>query len=233
MNENPFEILGIKEDASLPEIEIAYRNMVKKYHPDLHPEIPDAAEKIAKVYEAYEKLTDPDGFAAKKQKADKRRYDDGNTDDENSFETRVIDRRALMRPEVKDGDSDQIKEIINLINGGNPRTALNKLTFIESRLRDARWNYIYAIASYRIGDTANALDFIDKASVADSENETYKLIYTYLKNKESGVEAEGISFKEPEPTVMQKYGTLILIGLIAMIVIMLATMIATGRGTAN
>lgn len=58
--ENPYEILGIKEGASQEEIKAAYREQVKKYHPDKHQNNPLhelAEEKLQEVNEAYDILT--------------------------------------------------------------------------------------------------------------------------------------------------------------------------------
>lgn len=62
-----YELLGIPKTASEDEIKKAYRQMVKKYHPDLHPDDKQAEEKFKAVNEAYEVLSDP----AKKQKYDR------------------------------------------------------------------------------------------------------------------------------------------------------------------
>ena len=57
---NPYEVLGIKQNASEAEIKTAYRNLVKKYHPDKHQDNPLselAEEKLREINEAYEMLT--------------------------------------------------------------------------------------------------------------------------------------------------------------------------------
>ena len=55
-----YEVLGINKTASDDEIKTAFRQMAKKYHPDLHPDDKDAEAKFKEVNEAYGVLSDPD-----------------------------------------------------------------------------------------------------------------------------------------------------------------------------
>ncbi|HEU23546.1 MAG: molecular chaperone DnaJ [Mesoaciditoga sp.] len=55
-----YEILGVSKDASTDDIKKAYKDLVKKWHPDLHPENKEEAEaKFKEIHEAYEVLSDP------------------------------------------------------------------------------------------------------------------------------------------------------------------------------
>lgn len=53
-----YEVLGIGKGASDEEIKKAYRKMAKQYHPDLHPDDPDAEAKFKECNEAYQVLSD-------------------------------------------------------------------------------------------------------------------------------------------------------------------------------
>ena len=52
---NPYKILGLKNDASEEEVKSAYRNMAKKYHPDVNKD-PHAADKFRDVSKAYDDI---------------------------------------------------------------------------------------------------------------------------------------------------------------------------------
>ncbi|HWJ03599.1 MAG TPA: J domain-containing protein [Verrucomicrobiae bacterium] len=57
-----YEILDVKRDATQKEIKSAYHKLARKWHPDLHTgqDKEAAEEKIKKINEAYEVLSDPD-----------------------------------------------------------------------------------------------------------------------------------------------------------------------------
>lgn len=63
MAKDYYEVLGVGKDATEDDIKKAYRTLVKKYHPDLHPNDKEAAEKFKEINEANEVLSD-----AKKRK---------------------------------------------------------------------------------------------------------------------------------------------------------------------
>ena len=53
-----YDILGLKHGASVDEVKGAYRNLAKKYHPDVSKEH-NAEEKFKEILEAYKVLSDP------------------------------------------------------------------------------------------------------------------------------------------------------------------------------
>lgn len=62
--EDPYEILGVSRDASPDEVKKAYRKKARENHPDLNPGDPTAEERMNKVNEAYDRITNPQKYAA-------------------------------------------------------------------------------------------------------------------------------------------------------------------------
>lgn len=58
MAKDYYKTLGVDKNASADDIKKAYRTLVKKYHPDLHPGDKEAAEKFKEINEANEILSD-------------------------------------------------------------------------------------------------------------------------------------------------------------------------------
>ena len=68
-----YQQLGVKRGASDAEIKKAYRSLAKQLHPDRNKDNPKAAERFAKVTQAYDLLSDKDKRA---------RYDRGEIDED-------------------------------------------------------------------------------------------------------------------------------------------------------
>ena len=52
-----YEVLGVGRDVTDDELKKVYRQLARKYHPDLHPDDPQAEEKFKEITEAYEVLS--------------------------------------------------------------------------------------------------------------------------------------------------------------------------------
>ena len=56
MVQDPYKVLGLAPDASDEEVKKAYRELAKKYHPDLHPGDEEAAKRMNEINTAYDQI---------------------------------------------------------------------------------------------------------------------------------------------------------------------------------
>ena len=170
MISDPYKVLGLEQDATADDIKKAYRLMAKKYHPDLHPNDPSITEKMNEINEAYDMLTNPEKYAAK------RVQQEAQEQQESGWETvreQSTVQQGIARPEVLPEDPVEVELVIQYINKNLPADAIRVLTKITSEGRNARWHYLSALASYMQGNYAQAADHMQKATQMEPQNQTY------------------------------------------------------------
>ncbi|MEF2656374.1 MAG: DnaJ domain-containing protein [Eggerthellaceae bacterium] len=69
MVKDPYEVLGVSRDASADEVKKAYRKKARENHPDLNPGDAKAAERMNEINEAYDRITNPEKYAASDRRA--------------------------------------------------------------------------------------------------------------------------------------------------------------------
>lgn len=201
MIDDPYKVLGVPQNATQDEIKKAYRQKAKQYHPDLHPNDPVAAKKMVEVNEAYDMLTHPEKYAAKKAQQQQsspngsggqqyggqaRQQQSGYQDpsgwssDPGGFDFGDIfgfgfagEGQSDTRPKQQPGDSPDIVRAIHAINAGQPQEAIRILTYIPSTGRNARWFYLSALANHGAGNTVQANDHIQRALQMEPNNRVY------------------------------------------------------------
>lgn len=162
---NPYDVLEIKEGASKEEIKRAYKELVKKYHPDQYGNNPLrdlAEEKMREINEAYDSLM--------KNAGDAPNYD-GNS-------------RGGYNYSNNSSNQGIYNEIRMDLQNGNLRVAEEKLTRIN--VRDAEWNYLMGILYLRKGWYDNAYNYIVNACNQDPNNMEYRQTFNNLQNRNAG-----------------------------------------------
>lgn len=153
--ENPYKTLGVSEDASEDEIKKAYRDLVKKYHPDQYRNNPLsklAEERLAEINEAYDYVT-------KNRFSGSGGYNSGRRSSQDWSASGDYSRD----PEYSDISSN--------INSGNLDYAETLLNKISSR--DAKWYYLMGIVNLKRGRYDVAYEHIQNAVNMDPGNSEY------------------------------------------------------------
>ena len=184
MIDNPYSVLGIQEGATKEEIKKAYRQCAKKYHPDLHPDDPEAAQKMNEVNEAYDMLMNPEkyssasgqGYNGQSGGYSGNGYYYGHVNFEDFFGFSA----SAFRPQARPDDSEPVRQAIYSVNAGKYSDALNMLDLVEQEKRDARWYYISALANSGLGNTVTATEHISRALQMEPDNPTYRILYNHI-----------------------------------------------------
>lgn len=211
MVEDPYKVLGIPNTASQEEIKKAYRKKAKEYHPDLHPNDPEAARKMNEVNEAYDMLMNPEKYANRRAGSQQSQgYQNANTNanrqsgqsqgpggwsssDFGGFDFGDIfgfgaREEPITNPQPEPGDSTEIRRAIGEINAGRYQEAINILTYIPSTLRNARWYYISGFANHGAGNSVTAIDHMQKAVQLDPNNRLYHRVLQQYRRAEQTYE---------------------------------------------
>ena len=146
--QNPYEVLGIKEGASIQEIKAAYKEQVKKYHPDRHQDNPLyelAEEKLQEINEAYDYLMKNGSYSP-----------GGTTHSSNNYGG----GQPRQSPEFR-----QVRIDIDRGNLGAAEAALNR-----SKNRGAEWFFLSGMLSLRKGWYDEAVTNVQTAISMDPNN---------------------------------------------------------------
>ena len=156
MIQNPYEVLGLSYGATDEEVTKAYRKLVKKYHPDLHPGDEESARKMREINEAYDQIKN--GSA--------NQYNNSYSNNQNSSYSNSNTGTNLY----------QVAS--HFIQTGMYKEALRVLSEIQDKT--AEWYYLSSIANYYIGNRITALNHAKIAVQMEPNNFRYQELLQQL-----------------------------------------------------
>ncbi|QIB54693.1 J domain-containing protein [Blautia producta] len=168
MINNPYEVLGVSQNASNDEIKRVYRDLSRKYHPDSYVDNPLAGlaeEKFKEVQEAYDQIMhERDGG-----------YQSGyGSSAGSSYSSGGYSQQNYASSE----DNVQLQAAANYLNARQYQQALNVLSRIQNR--SAQWYYLSAVANMGMGNNVNALNLARQASSMEPGNPEYSNLVNRL-----------------------------------------------------
>ena len=161
---NPYEVLGISENASEEEIKKAYKEMVKKYHPDRYQDNPLAdlaEEKLQEVNEAYDMLIKKSGSSSYDYGFGGSSGFGGGASGGGSGRPDYMQVRRLI-------DANNLREAEKILNG--------------TRDRSAEWFFLAGMVSYKKGWYDDARNKLQTASEMEPGNMEYSQAYGRIIN---------------------------------------------------
>lgn len=164
MNKNPYEVLGVREDATDEEIKEAYRALARKYHPDKYIDEglkEMATEKMKTINEAYEEIKN---IRAGKSSAGgySSAGGSGSAGGYGSYGS------------SGSGGSGDFAEVRRLINAGAYMQAERILDAMPADCRGAEWHFLRGCILLRRGWIHDAAKYFDTACRMDPQNAEYR-----------------------------------------------------------
>lgn len=166
---NPYEVLGIREGASIEEIKKAYKELVKKYHPDQYQNNPlsDLAEsklkEINQAYDALMKQSEGSGGYSNRSGSSQTNYSRNGNSSSYGGNNGDIYNQARMH-----------------INSGNIMAAEGILNRVK--VRDAEWHYLTGLIFARKGWYNEAYNNLMTATNMDPSNFEYRSALNQMNN---------------------------------------------------
>ncbi len=179
---DPYKVLGVSYNASDEEIKRAYRQLSRKYHPDANvgnPNQKQYEEKFKEVQQAYNMIMDQRQGKGQAQQTDNYDFWGFGGQGWNYGNSRNADYN--QQNETK--DEQYLRSAVNYIQNGYYREGLNVLDQVQDR--NGQWYYYSAIANYKVGNNAIALEHAKTACALEPNN----FYYSNLLNQLQGGEA--------------------------------------------
>ena len=186
MVQDPYKVLGVSPESSEEEIKKAYRELSKKYHPDLNPGDENAAKKMSDINAAYDQIQKGGGQASSSSQSSGAygAYGpySGNAGYGGYSQYGYSGWGYQQQNARQQYERSEYTAAVNYIRNGMYREALNCLNGVPMTERDARWYYLSAGANMYLGNRVEAMKCAQRACEIEPENEEYQMLLRQLQS---------------------------------------------------
>ena len=200
---DPYEVLGLPHGASNDEVKSAYRRLSRKYHPDANinnPNKAEAEEKFKEIQQAYKAIMDGDtgygnpyGASGYGSPYGNGSYGSGSYRNSNSGGRTTYDESDPFggfygrytynnAGSSAQDDNPKVRAAGNFISNGYYNEALKVLEEVPFAERRGRWYYYSAVANQKLGNTATAIEHIQRAVSLEPNNMQYRQFMQIIEN---------------------------------------------------
>lgn len=156
MFDDPYRVLGLEPGASEEEVKRAYRQLAKKYHPDMNPGDVHAAKMMNDINAAYDQIKNPPRRTTTQYGQD-------------PF-------AGWYHQQQNQQQSSNFQTALHYVQAGSYHEALYVLHNVAPEQRTAEWYYLSAICNTNLGNRVLGHEQITQACRMDPGNEQYRLV---------------------------------------------------------
>lgn len=206
---NPYDVLGIPENASEEDIKKAYRALSRKYHPDANVNNPDkekAEEKFKEIQQAYQQIMQMRERGESFQGSYGSGYGNGQSGSYGSYGDfggfggfgnfggfggfgQNTQNQQWSETDVRLGAAE------NYLRNRYFKEALHVLSEIQNRT--AKWYYLSAQANYGMGNNVIAKEHAQKAVEMEPDNFLYRQLISQMENGSGWYNSMGGAYGSP------------------------------------
>ena len=188
---DPYQILGVSENASDEEIKKAYRDLARKYHPDNYHDNPLAdlaQEKMKEINAAYEQITKERASGKRGSGSGGASYGASGYGGYGGYQG----YGGYGGSQSYSGQSSVLQQARIAINTGNISRAEALLANYSDH--NAEWNFLKGVVCYRRGWMDEALRYYRTAVQMDPGNAEYRQALDYMEGTDDTAYRPGGSF---------------------------------------
>ena len=188
---DPYQILGVSENASDEEIKKAYRELARKYHPDNYHDNPLedlAQEKMKEINAAYEQITKERASGKRGSGSGGASYGASGYGGYGGYQG----YGGYGGSQSYSGQSSVLQQARIAINTGNISRAEALLANYSDH--NAEWNFLKGVVCYRRGWMDEALRYYRTAVQMDPGNAEYRQALDYMEGTDDTAYRPGGSF---------------------------------------
>lgn len=199
--QDPYRVLGVSPDASEDEIKKAYRNLAKKYHPDVNNGSSEAEARMKEVNEAYSTI-----MKMRRNGGSSGNTGYGNTgysqygSEYGGYNAGGYGNYYSGSSYGGESSSPHLTAARNYIRAGRYQEALRLLEEINERT--AEWYYLSGEANLGVGNRIAALNYARQAVSMNPNNMEYRALLSRLEGSSHFYQDAGSAHGFNIPTVI-------------------------------